>query len=162
MRKLKILLSVITALASITVLVFVVFKHPKKDSYVFKCEADVQYDVDDGDEKSSIDALYVLTLDRNKKGFLHMSGVVKRAGQKYDLRRTYYFDYSKNEKVDVYNVLITEEKTSIYDAVDSQFFHKTFMPEKPGSSIHIKAGKIKDNLYIFDGFTYTHLLCSEG
>ena len=162
MRKHKILLSAVTALVSLAVLVFVFFKSPKKDSYVFKCEADVRYDVDNGDEASSIDALYVLTLGRNKKGFLHMSGVVKRGGGKFDLSRTYYFDYAQNEKINVYKVLITEEKKSIYDAVDSQFFHETFMPEKPGSSMYIKAGKIRDNLYVFDGFTYTHLLCSGG
>lgn len=162
MRKHKILLSAVTGLASIAVLGIVCLKYAKNDAYVFKCDADVQYYVDDGNETSSIDALYVLTLGANKKGFLHMSGVVKRAGEKLDLSRTYYFDYVHNEKINVYKALITEEKVSIFDAVDSAYFQKTFLPDKPGSSVYIKAAKIRENLYIFDGFSYTHLLCSGG
>ncbi|CND13648.1 Uncharacterised protein [Yersinia intermedia] len=162
MRKHKILLATVSLLAIIAILGYFFSKNQKNNTYAFKCEADVKYDVDDTRGVSSIDALYVLTLGTDGKGLLHMSGVVRQMGQKLDLNRTYYFDFTKHEKIDIYKALITEEKVSVYDAVDNQFFHETFLPEKPGSYLYIKARKIKENLYIFDGFSYTHLLCASS
>lgn len=163
MRKYKVVLSAVAAITALMILGILLFNfYNKRDALIFKCEADVRYDVDDGLSISSIDALYVLAIDANKKGFLHISGVVKNNGGKLDLNRTYDFSYSKNDKVDFYNVLIIKERVSVYDDIDNAFFHKTFLPEKPGSSINIKARRLKDNLYLFDGFTYTHFICATN
>lgn len=162
MRKYKIILSSVALLCSFGIFLFTVIKFYKKDSYVYKCESDVRFDVSENGKTSSIDALYVLTLGQKKNGFIHMTGVVKVDGKKLDLNRTYYFDYTKNEKIDVYNFLIKKEDVSVYDSVDSKFFQETFLPEKPGASVYIKPGKIKDNLFIFDGFGYTHMICVGG
>ncbi|WP_449397373.1 hypothetical protein [Enterobacter ludwigii] len=163
MRKHKILLSTIAAIIVIIIAGATLFNlYNNRDSIIFKCEADVRYDVNDGQNFSSIDALYVLAISANKKGFLHISGVVKKNGKKIDLNRAYDFIYRKKGQVDFYNVLITKERVSIYDEVDNDYFQKTFLPERPGLSINIKARKLKDNLYMFDGFTYTHFICTKA
>lgn len=162
MRKHKILFSTVTILFTLTITGYFFYKNQEINGYTFKCEADVKYNVNDSIDTFSIDALYVLTLSRDGKGLLHMSGVVNRMGKKLDLNRTYYFDYTKHEKIGIYKILINREKVSVYDVVDNQFFHETFLPEKPGSEFYIKATNIKDNLYIFEGFSYTHLLCASS
>lgn len=160
MRKFKIILPSVIVLSCFIFLLLIVFTYPKKGTYVFKCDADVRYDVKDEDGVTAIDALYVLSLGSDNKGFLHMTGVVKKEGSKKELNRTYYFDYTKNNKIDYYKIFVTEEKISVFDGVDSANFHKTFLPEKPGQPFYIKANKVRDNLYVFNGFSYTHLLCS--
>lgn len=163
MRKHKVVLSTIAAIIVITIAGAALFNfYNNRDSFIFKCEADVRYDVNDGQNLSSIDALYVLAIGPDKKGFLHIAGVVKKNGNKIDLNRAYDFSYSKKGQVDFYNVLITKERVSIYDDVDNDYFQKTFLPERPGLSINIKARKLKDNIYIFDGFTYTHFICTKS
>jgi len=160
MRKFKVIFPTVIAFLAMAISIFTYIKYQKKEAYVFKCDADVRYDVKDENGVATIDALYVLSLGSDRKGFLHMTGVVKRDGIKNDLNRTYYFDYTKNTKIDIFKMLITEEKVSVFDGVDSAFFHETFLPEKPGQSVYIKANRLRDNLYVFNGFSYTHLLCS--
>ncbi|HFS8112842.1 TPA: hypothetical protein ACH2I9_004200 [Enterobacter asburiae] len=164
MRKHKILLY---GMISLTIILaaaigFMLYKNPRQDTLIQKCEADVRYDVFEDGEQHTLDALYVLALGTKKQGFLHITGVLNSKGKKVDIDRTYNFTLKKNGKVGLYGIQIFKEKVSSYDDVDSDFFHTYFLPDKPGEELYIKASSPDTGLYLFEGFSYPFFMCNSG
>jgi hypothetical protein len=164
MRKFKILLYVMIAIAVMltVVLGIMLYKKPTQDVLIQKCEADVRYDVYADGQQHTLDALYVLVVDARNKGFLHITGVLNSEGKKKDIDRTYSFTFKKNEKVGLYGIKILNEKVSLYDGVDSNYFHAYFSPYKPGDDLYIKASSPDEGLYFFQGFSYPFFMCTVG
>ncbi|ELE9247844.1 hypothetical protein RM352_004280 [Enterobacter kobei] len=164
MRKYKILLSGMISLAVILAAAvgFMLYKNPRQDVLIQKCEADVRYDVFEEGQQHTLDALYVLALGARNQGFLHITGVLSSKGKKEDIDRTYSFTFKKNGKVGLYGIQIFKEKVSAYDGVDSNFFHTYFLPDKPGEELYIKASSPDNGLYLFEGFSYPFFMCTTG
>lgn len=164
MRKYKIILpamiSIVLILAAALGLMF--YKNDRQDVFIQKCEADVRYNVYDDGEQHSLDALYVLAMNAKNQGFLHITGVINHNGKKENIDRTYNFTFKKNGKVGLYSIQIFKEKVSLYDSVDSGFFHTYFLPDRPGEDLYIKASSPDKGLYFFEGFSYPFFMCSIG
>ncbi|MDS1916212.1 hypothetical protein QSI79_23255 [Enterobacter asburiae] len=162
MRKSKVLLPVIifATIIFFGLSGYITYKSTQQEVLIKKCEADVVYDVYDGEKKYTLDALYVLAIDSKSKGFLHISGVMKSEGKKEDLDRTYSFNYKNNEKIGVYGIKIFKEKISTYDTINNNFFHTYFLPDKPGEELYIKASSPEQGLYLFEGFSYPFFMCA--
>ncbi|EMJ5884531.1 hypothetical protein RVX78_004591 [Enterobacter cloacae] len=164
MRKYKILLSGMISLAVILAAAvgFMLYKNPRNDVLIQKCEADVRYDVYEEGELHTLDALYVLAVGPRNQGFLHITGVLNSKGKKKDIDRTYSFTFKENGKVGLYGIQIFKEKVSSYDGVDSNIFHDYFLPDKPGEELYIKASSPDGGLYLFQGFSYSFFMCTVG
>lgn len=136
------------------------FKAKSQDSFFFKCESDVLYDVHYIDGNVTLDASYALVLGKGRNGFLQINGVVKKDGHKSNVDRIYYFNYEKNEKVGVYKVKFFREKIRASDTTNTQLFHSNFLPDKPGEEVYIKASYIEYNVYFIEGFSSPYFMCT--
>lgn len=163
MRKLKIVLKTLIFLLTL-VMAVVLFKEYNlfnKNVVIRKCEADVLYDVYEGNVKLTLDVLYVLAFEQKNKGFLHVSGVLNKDGEKIDLDRTYYFSLENNKKIGFYSIKIDREKISAFDFVDSKLLYEKFLP-KPGEDYYIKATSPNKELLFFEGLVFPFFICASN
>ncbi|MEX3137547.1 FidL-like protein [Serratia ureilytica] len=162
MRKYKVIFIVIF-LSLTSYLLFYMWEFSSKNSnFFFKCESDVTYDIYNEGQRSNIDALYVLMLGKENQGVLHISGVYNEHNKKLELDRTYYFTYQYSNKVGIYTILISKERTSKFDSVNSDIFHTNFLPEIPGEKTYIKVTSPEKDIYFFEALSYPLFMCTKS
>lgn len=125
----------------------------------FTCVADVNFIVNKNNEAIKLDSDYDFVLKPNGKASLHINGTLTFDDKSHEINRTYFIEYTRKNNSFYYEMQIVDKSKHKLDNTPDELFEAYFMAQNLSVPFYLKVSKIRNNLYLTEGFKRTYFTC---
>ncbi|BEU80983.1 hypothetical protein EAG21025_42960 (plasmid) [Enterobacter asburiae] len=128
---------------------------------MFTCIADVDFTVNTKNTSARLDSDYDFIIGRSSDASIHVNGLFYVGENKYEINRTYFFNYLKSKGDVLYTMNFVRREVHSPDNAPSEIYENLFLPQSKNAPYFIKIQHLRNDLYLIEGLKRTYFTCQR-